>query len=251
MTAEPTDRVILSSPTTGTIESTSFQGMPYTDGYRVAYAVIACGRTDEDPSKWTDYGVIAYERDGSVRVVHRNGHGDAAAAFSDLIAWEGIERGKAEKAAMHARCAAIPAPDGAVALVCRCRGDGGEQWAAKHGGGCPRCGAAGERLNMLVEVEQHSKGSVWIVANGFCLWAFEALAPIGVKLDDARRDYGSDRALYHGPVSIDAMRERLREIGWLAAARPKAEPKAEPKAKAEKATKPKKTGLKLVKGGAR
>ena len=213
------ERVVPTSPTRGTLECTPGHGLaPYTDGYRVAYAVILYGPADEDPSQWHKYGVIGYEPDGAVRIVSREGHGSPSLAFSDLITYEASERTKAERAAAIARCAALPAPEGAIILRCDCVSHGGEQWPARLGGGCPRCGQPGAIYTQAVELEKTKKGSgVWIRATGYVLWAFEAMAPIGVKPDDrARNHYASGTALYLGPVSIETMRDHLKSIGWLA-----------------------------------
>lgn len=236
-----TDVVTPLTPSTGTLDlvSVHHDGQVHRDNYRVLYAVVVHDREGVSLTNCDRCGVIAFNPDGTVREFFRSDTHHPNTALADAIAEEEIRRARAEKAAIAARMARVPALPGAIALTCRAH-EYAQHWSAREGGCCPVCGQEGVPLVIPARVERTKSGDgLWITAEGSVRWVLEALVPIvtpeTVKVMDGQR------ALYTGPIKAAELRARLQEIGWFA--------RDVMKVVAPGKT-AKKTGLRMVKGGA-
>jgi len=137
---------------------------------------------------------------------HEHRSADAAALCADVL----DHLRSRDTAALLARCAALPAPAGAMFLA-HCGG----YWSAAHGGACGACGAPADVLPARVALRwDGSSARVWVTTEGVgvhhALDAAQAPRPPQTRVFDGSSAVVSDATL----ALRDALRDRLVAAGW-------------------------------------
>jgi hypothetical protein len=137
---------------------------------------------------------------------HEHSDPDAAALCADVR----DHLRSRDTAALLARCAALPAPAGAMFLA-HCGG----YWTADHGGACGACGAPADVLPARVALRWDGPSArVWVTTQGVgvhhALDAAQAPRPPQTRVFDGSSAVVSDATL----ALRDALRERLVAAGW-------------------------------------
>lgn len=139
------------------------------------YTVVQYGR---EGGSLDDWGVVEHQADGTLTPFLFEGHGSWGGALNEFHGLLGARESAAIREAEARRCAAIPAPEGAVVLQ-HCD----QWWRPSRCGGCPKCGAPGDVVTPQVRVHRPKglKKTLWFYAEaGPVVVVLEALVGAGV-----------------------------------------------------------------------
>lgn len=174
------------------------------------YTVVRYGR---EGGPLDDWGVVEHQADGSLVPVVLEGHGSWAGALHEFHGRLAAQESAAIREAEARRCAAIPAPEGAVVLQ-HCD----QWWRPSRGGGCPKCGAPGNVVTPQVRIHRPKgvKKTLWLYAEaGPVVVVLEALASARVIEPDEVRAIESQIATFPEARRVE-IEAALKAHGWLA-----------------------------------
>lgn len=190
------------------VETLNVAGIPLAIVPR--FTVVQYGRPGGPLDDW---GVVEHQADGTLAPFLLEGHGSWAGALHEFHALLGARESAAIREAEARRCAAIPAPEGAVVLQ-HCD----QWWRPSRGGGCPKCGAPGDVVTPQVRIHRPKglKKTLWLYTEaGPVVVVHEALAAAGVITPDEVRAIEPRIATF--PDTQRAVVEAaLKARGWLA-----------------------------------